>query len=355
MGNARRCIAVAILAAVVAACGSEAPEEVQEAAVRPVKLLTLEEAGAGQTRRYPAVVEAASSSELTFQVSGLLQELPVTEAQEVAQGALLGRLDPRDLQSQVDSARAEYDNAEAEYQRGRRLAEGDAIAASTVEQREARRDTAKAQLDTAEKALADSELRAPFSGVVAKIHVEKFQNVQAKEKILTLIGTDGLEATINVPSSAIITSQTAGEASAVVVFDAAPSVRVPAVFKEAALEADSASQTYEVKFSFAPPEDLVILPGMNATLILETKAGDTGAAAAAGVAVPLSAVLSEGDRNFVWVIDPQAMTASKRWVTIQAGVGESAVVTEGLEPGEAIAGAGANYLAEGMKVRPWTD
>ncbi len=354
MSNARRPIRVAILAAVVAACGSDAPEEVREAAVRPVKLLTVEGAGSGQTRRYPAVVEAANTSELTFQVSGLLQELPVSEAQQVEKGALLARLDERDLKSQVDSARAEYDNAEAEYQRARRLAEGDAIAASEVEQRQSRRDTAKARLDTAEKALADSALRAPFAGVVAKVHVEKFQNVAAQEKIVTLIGTGGFEAAVDVPSSVIITSKTVEETQAFVVFDAAPSVRIPAQYKEAALEADSASQTYEVRFSFESPEDLVILPGMNATLIVESTASDPDAGAGAGVAVPLAAVLSEGDRNFVWVID-SAMTASKRWVTMQAGVGETAVVTDGLEAGETIAGAGANYLAEGMKVRPWTD
>ena len=355
MSNARRSITVAILAAVVAACGSDAPEEDREAAVRPVKLLTVEEAGSGQTRRYPAVVEAGNTSELTFQVSGLLQELPVTEAQQVEKGALLARLDARDLQSQVSSARAEYDSAEAEFQRARRLAEGDAIAASEVEQRQARRDTARARLDTAEKALADSILRAPFAGVVAKIHVEKFQNVQAKEQIVTLIGTGGLEATIDVPSSVIITSKTVEETITFVVFDAAPSVRIPAQYKEAALEADSASQTYEVRFSFESPEDLVILPGMNATLIVESTASDPDAAAGVDVAVPLAAVLSEGERNFVWVVDAEAMTASKRWVTIQAGVGETAVVTGGLEAGETIAGAGANYLAEGMKVRPWTD
>lgn len=355
MNKARGRFVPAILVILLSACGSDAPEEAGEAAIRPAKLLTLEKAGSGQTRRYPAVVEAASSSELTFQISGLLQEMPVSEAQQVGKGALLAKLDPRDYQSQLDSAKADFDTAEAEYQRARRLAEGDAIAASTVEQRQARRDTAKAQLDTAQKALADTELRAPFAGVVAKIHVEKFQNVQAKEKILTLIGTDGLEAAINVPSSIIITSQTVEEAVAYVVFDAAPSVRSPATFKEASLEPDTASQTYVVRFSFESPEDLVILPGMNATLIVETTASDAESESGAGVAVPLSAVLSEGDRSFVWVVDPEAMTASKRWVTIQAGVGETAIVTDGLAVGEIIAGAGASYLAEGMKVRPWTD
>ena len=96
---------------------------------------------------------------------------------------------------------------------------------------------------------------------------------------------------------------------------------------------------------------------MSATVELESAGpaavadGDRGA----GVAVPLASVASDGDRNFVWVIDLENMTASKRWIDITPGIGETAVVIDGLEAGETIAGAGAAYLAEGMKVRPWTD
>ena len=199
-------------------------------------------------------------------------------------------------------------------------------------------------------------MKAPFTGVIAKVHVENFQNVQAQEKIVTLISTDDLEATINLPSSVVITSQTAEDRVTFVVFDAAPSVRIPAEFKEAALEADAASQTYEVTFRFEPPDDLVVLPGMNATLIVESTetAGGTEASGT-GVEIPLTAVLHDGDQTYVWVIDPDAMTASRRQVTLQDGVGETVRVTGGLEAGETIAGAGANYLAEGMKVRPWTE
>jgi len=351
--------ALAMAVAVTGACSSDEPETTREASVRPVKLLTLEAADSGQSRRFPAVVKAAQSSELAFQVPGLLQELPVNEAQRVEKGALLAKLDPRDLRSSLASARADYDNAEAEYQRALRLAEGNAIATNVVEQRKTRRDAAKAVLDSAEKALGDSVITAPFDGVVAKVHAKKLQNVQPQQAIVTVIGGDGLEATIDLPASVIARVRTTGEAEAFVAFDVAPSARIPAVFKEAALEADQTTQTYEVSFSFERPEDLVILPGMNATVILETSQPDSGEGgevqAGVGVAVPLSAIGSEGDRNYVWVIDSDSMTASKTWVTIQAGVGENVVVTEGLAPGDTIAGAGGSYLAEGAKVRPWTE
>jgi len=71
--------------------------------------------------------------------------------------------------------------------------------------------------------------------------------------------------------------------------------------------------------------------------------------------VPLSAILSDGAARFVWIVDQDSMTVSKREVTVSDGIGETAIVTEGLEMGETIATAGASYLAEGMQVRPWTE
>ncbi len=71
--------------------------------------------------------------------------------------------------------------------------------------------------------------------------------------------------------------------------------------------------------------------------------------------MPLSAILSDGAARYVWIVDPDSMTVSKREVTVSDGIGETAIVTEGLEMGETIATAGASYLAEGMQVRPWTE
>ena len=351
-------IGVALLASSLFACGGDTGEGVAEEAVRPVKLVTLAAADSGQVRRYPATVEAAQSTTLAFQVSGMVMDVPIDEAQQVTRGTLLAKLDPRDVESAMTAAQSEFDNAEAEYQRAVRLAEGDAIATSQVEQRKSRRDTARAQLDKAEKALADTVIRAPFDGVIARVHASKRQNVQPQQDIVTVIGTGGFEVLVNLPSSVVATSRAIRESRAFVVLDAAPSVQAPATFKEAALEADSASQTFEVRFTFDAPDDLVVLPGMNATLVSETSTVDPATddqGVGMGIAVPLSAIASEGDRNYVWVVDSETMTVSKRWVTLTPAVGETAVATEGLSAGETIAGAGGSYLAEGMKVRPWTD
>jgi RND family efflux transporter MFP subunit len=343
-----------------ASCGREDAEQVREPKVRPVKLITLSGASDLQLARYPAVLDAAQLSELSFQVGGLVAEIAVVDSQEVQAGDVIASLDQRDFQSQVTSARAQFENAEEEYQRAVRLSQADAIARSVLEQRKSQRDVARSQLDTAEKALADTVILAPFSGVVAQVPIRERQSISAGQIVATLIGTKNLggagivEATVNVPASVIARSQEAENRKAFVLLDAAPDTRIEATFKSASLLADSTSQTYAVTFTFDPPGNLVVLPGMHATLEL-SQARRTTDSQSQRVSVPLSAILSDGTARYVWIVDQDSMTVSKREVTISDGIGDSAVVTEGLALGETIATAGASYLAEGMQVRPWTD
>jgi len=338
------------LSALLLACDANVSESPKESAVRPAKLITIETATGIQTSRYPAVIGAGQSSDLAFQVGGLLQELLVNEAQQIKQGAVIAKLDQRDFHNNVASAKAQYTHAEEEYQRAVRLTKEDAIAKNILEQRQSQRDVAKAQLDSAEKALSDTVLTAPFSGVVTKVPAKRLQNVQPGNLIATLINGEVLEATVNLPASVIANVPQRNKEGAFVVLDAAPSKQIPATFKEATLEADAVSQTYEVSFTFQPPEALVILPGMNATVILSSSAKQ---ASQTEVAVPLAALMSEGGQQFVWVVDTKSMMVSKRRVTVEEGIGETMLVTAGLSPGDTIVGAGAAYLSEGIQVRPW--
>ena len=172
-----------ILASVflLVACDAEPPssEDETETLVRPAKLIDVGYTHSDDFLNYPAVIKSQKLSRLSFEVGGVLKELLVVEAQQVKQGDVLAKLDQRDLQTQVKSAQAQFDNANAEYQRAMRLMKEDAISRSNLEERKSKRDVSKAQLDTAKKALQDSVLIAPYDGSIAKIQVKKQQAVQA--------------------------------------------------------------------------------------------------------------------------------------------------------------------------------
>ena len=337
----------------LAGCGDVSDSELQRASVRPVKLITVGQADERQVHEFPAVIGASRISELSFQVAGKLQEFPVRPSEYLNSGALIAKLEQRDFESAVASAKAQYDNADSEYQRAVRLAAEDAIANNVLEQRKAQYEVSKALLDQAEKALADSVLMAPFSGVVAETYVENLQSVTPGQVILRLMETDVLEAKVDIPASLIarIPEEEARNASpfSFVKLDFAPDLLIEAKFEEATLIADAVSQTYAVSFSFLPPDNMNVLPGMNATVEIHR----AGVHQQSRVAVPLPAISSDGNGHFVWVLNSDTMTVSKRAVELEPGVGGLQVVTSGLSVDEVIVGAGADYLSEGMEVRQW--
>jgi RND family efflux transporter MFP subunit len=344
-------VLTAILAA-TASCSDSDTEEVRKPDVRPVKLLTLAAASDLEMSRYPAVVNAGQFNELSFQVGGLLEELAVDEGQKVRAGGIIAKLDQRDFISQLASVRAQFQNAEEEYQRAIRLNEQNTIARNAFEERLTQRDVVRAQLDAAEKALEDTVLRAPFAGVIAQVPVLERQAIPVGQTVAVLIDLSTLEVTVNLPARIIAESQETEDRGSFVILEAAPDARIPATFKAAGLLADTASQTYAVTFTFKPLENLVILPGMNATVELSSARRSTGTATSRK-SVPLTAIVGEGDSTYVWVVDKDSMTVSKRKVAIADGIGEYAIVTEGLVAGDVIAVAGASFLAEGMQVRDW--
>lgn len=215
------------------------------------------------------------------------------------------------------------------------------------QRRRTQRDVAKASLDAARKRFDDTVLRSPFAGIVAAVHVEAFQNVGAQQPVATLQTTGAAEAVVQVPATLVANSERIEPLETVVVLDAAPGAPMPATLHSTAARADPAAQTFELRFAFTPPEGVVILPGMTgnprATLAMATEDG------AAHISVPISAILSEAEARYVWVVDPDSMTVSKREVVLGDGAGETLPVERGLAAGEIIVAAGVSYLHEGMQ------
>ena len=338
------------LAILLASCGPPEDDFAREPIARPVKLIAVGTRAAAEYRTYPAVIEASRSSALSFQVGGLIEDLPVAAPRRVELGAVIARLDERDFRSNLASAKAQFDAAEDEYSRAARLVETGAIARSAVAQLKSQRDVAKARLDSAEKALADTVLRAPFSGVIATVSAERLQNVNAGEPIATLIDRSELAASVDVPARVVAETPRTERPTAFVTLDAAPGRRFAATFEEASLVADAASQTYAVSFVFEPPEDVLVLPGMSATVELAAAPTDSEAP----VVLPMASLFGDGERQYVWVVDEETMTVARREVTLEPGIGDTAIVASGLEAGETVVGAGASHLAEGAAVRRWT-
>lgn len=325
-----------------------------DAPARLAKLMEIGHVKSDNFLSYPAVIQSQQLSVLSFEVGGVLKELMVIEAQRVEKGEILAKLDQRDLQAKLKSARAQFEKSEAEYLRSLRLIKDDAISRSKLEERKTKYDIDKIQLEIAEKTIQDSVLVAPYSGSIAKISIEKRQKIQAGTPAISILGKGGLEAKFNLPSSIIAKAdgQKKAPTDSYMVLEFLPTKQIPATYKEISLEADVASQTYEVIFAFDAPKDSIVLPGMNATVWFRDprKLVDN----IDKISIPLTSIAIDGDQKYVWIVDKKTMTVSRRDIDISESIGNTIDITSGLEPGDMIVAAGVSYLSEGMKVKPWS-
>jgi RND family efflux transporter MFP subunit len=339
----------------VSACSSDDSEVNQELvnSARPAKLETVGQGSAVPYLSFPAVIQSKELSVLSFEVSGMIDELLVVEAQLVKKGDVLAKLDQRDLLAKLQSATSQYELAQTDYQRAFRLIKEDAISRSELEERKSKQDVNKSQFETAKKALEDTVLLAPFDGAIAKVAIEKRQIVQAGNPAITILGKDGLEAKFNLPSNILanVKKQAEPQQGIYLTLAAVPEKRILAVFKEVSLEADAVSQTHEVIVTFKAPEDLTVLPGVNALVWFKDPRGlnDDNK-----ITVPMTAIVIEQEQKFVWVVDEKSMVVKRREIVIADGVGANLEVISGLTSGEVIVVAGVSNLSEGMKVRPWS-
>ncbi|HEB95779.1 MAG TPA: efflux RND transporter periplasmic adaptor subunit [Sedimenticola thiotaurini] len=350
-GSARRVLQRALLlglSILVAGCsGPAGQEEPAKPVVRPVKSLLLPRT-VGVERSFPGTVRAAKRVDLAFNVPGRIIELPAREGERVAKGALLARIDPTNYQMAVNSAKAEYDDALADYRRFGELVKKGFVSRADYDRTVAKKEVTEASLERARKRLEDTYLRAPFEGVVARRFVENYTEVTAKQPVLSLQDTRQLEVVVDLPEDVVIGEQPDREMKMVATFSALPGLELPVSIKEYATRADPKTLTYRVILALPEKGDANILPGMTAKVLFTP--GTAGGRPQ--FTIPASALLEDDGGRWLWVIDPDTHAVSRRKVEISGSKDGKVLVSSGVEPGELIAVAGVHSLKQGMVVKP---
>ncbi len=360
----RNAVFAVVLILLVAGCGKEeAPEQI---VARPVKAIKVGDVAQVGGRSFPGQAKATQEVNLSFRVSGPLITFPVKVGDEVEEGRVLARIDPRDyqvnlsnVQGQLDRAKAKLARAESEYKRELKIFQEDpgATSKAAVDRKREQRDSARADIKSLEASVAAAKdqlsytyLRAPYKGTITATYVENFEDVRPKQAIVRVLDPSRIEMIINIPENLI--SNAPYVTKVFVRFDAFPEQEIEATIKEIGREASQTTRTYPVTLIMDQPSGITILPGMaGKTVRVEGDLPDqvTGA----GIEVPVSATFSpdESGKTYLWVIDDQTKTVKRREIKTGRLTDRGITVQEGLKAGEWVATAGAHYLREGQQVR----
>lgn len=350
----RKILSAAMVASLLtlAACGEKQDEAAQ--VVRPVLFVTAQ-AEPSQQIGFAGSVEPQYSTDLAFRVLGRLIQRNVDIGDIVEKGQIVAMIDPAQLDLNLQAAKADMASAEAQYvnaqateDRQSRLLATRSISQAIYDNAKQARDTTAAGLEKAKAALRKAEdergfaqLQPDFSGVVSAVNAEVGQVVSAGQSVVTVARPDVREAVVDVPDSIAEEINTGDEF--MIFLQADPTVQAQGHVREIAPQADSATRLRRVKITLDEAPEAFRL----GTTITALRSNGNHQEQ---ISLPLSALLEQDGKTYVWIADAQSQTVRRQPVEVVRRTDQNFIV-EGLEDGQLIVSAGVNSLQDGQKVK----
>ena len=383
-----------VSAAAIVGCGTgvegESPREGTTAPPVAVTAVTAVERPITRFLEVTGTLAAEEEAEVAAEVQGRVIATPVERGTRVASGDALIRIAATEMEAQVAeaeanaaqiegglglgggpdfsvdrvpevaNARANLDLAQSDFARAQMLFERKLLSQAEFDQRSAQAEVARRQYDMARngagqqyqallaararvnlarKALADTVVRAPFAGVVGQRLVSVGDYVTRGTKVASVLRTNPLRVNLTVPEQ--YSSDVAVGRRVSLEVDASPGQRFDGQvrFVSPALQSDSRTLVVEA----AVRNDAGTLrPGSFATARIDQ------ASERPAVLVPATAVRTVSGTARVYVVSGDRV--EERIVTVGQQAGALVEIGTGLKANETVAASNVEQLTDGARV-----
>ncbi|MGP0089263.1 MAG: efflux RND transporter periplasmic adaptor subunit [Xanthobacteraceae bacterium] len=294
-------------------------------------------------------LRALKGSDLSLEVSGVVDSITFNSGDDVAEGALLLKLRDKDDIAKLHSLQATAEINEITYQRDLKQSKVQAVSQATVDTDAANVKNANAQVAEQQAVIEKKSLRAPFAGHLGIRLVDLGQYLSAGTLVVTLQALDPVYFDFFLPQQAIDRIQLGQKIMARV--DTYANQTFPGEISAINPKIDASSRNVQVRATLKNP-DHKLLPGMYATV--EIAAGQPQQR----ITLPQTAVAYNPYGATVYVIDDQGKDANgkPRLIARQTFVatgdtrGDQVAILSGLKGGETIVTAGQIKLHNGSTV-----
>lgn len=280
---------------------------------------------------------ALRSIAITSEVTGLVETVNVAPGKRLKQGDILLEIENDTQSIALERARSQYPVAKANAERYRALAAENAGSALEAEQAVNQLQTLEAELRSAEFAVSQRSVAAPFNGIAGITTIEPGDYIRAGDVITTLDDTTSIVVEFAVPQESAAHIELGQQVSARLTSDAerAHYGRVTAIDSRI----DSASRTLKVEATIENIQGL-LLPGAVFT-VTATKDGEQA------IALPGLAVQWDRAGAYVWKRNNEGVAARASIVILQRT--DNVVLVEGdITAEDIVAADGADRVRAGV-------
>ena len=276
---------------------------------------------------------------LSFETSGKITDIYFKEGSMVEKGQLLAKINDAPLQAELRRKEAQLRLMQDRVFRAKALLEKEAVSKEAFQEAEANLSALKAEIDGVKAEIAQTELRAPFSGVIGLRQVSVGAYATTQTAVAMLTKRSPLKVEFSVPERYAGTLPDGASLEFTVEGDLTP--RMAKVYASDS-RVDENTRTFTVRALY-DNKDGKLVPGRYASVRLTTREYSNA------LAVPSEAIVSEMGIDKVYLY----RNGKAEPVEITKGLRTDAQVQvlRGLSVGDTVITSGTMQLRAGQAVR----
>ena len=292
-------------------------------------------------------VRAFRGVELSTEIGGLVQTVPIKSGQDVKEGELLIKLNDASDVAQLNSLKAMADLAKVINERDAQQLVIQAISKNVFDSSKADAKSKQAQVEAQAALVAKKNLKAPFSGRVGIVSINPGQYVNSGDKLFTLQTLDPIFVDFTLPQSNAEQIQVGQDV--VVTTDAFKDASFTGKITAVSPKVDTNTRNIQIEAQIANP-DKKVLPGMFANVNI--KLGDQVRL----LTLPQTAVTYNPYGSTVFIAKDTgkkdkkgkpALEAQQVFVTTGSTRGDQVAILKGINEGDTVVTSGQLKLKNG--------
>lgn len=276
--------------------------------------------------------------DLSFETSGKIVNINFTEGTHVKKGDLLAKINDKPLQAQLEKLLVQLKLAEAKEFRQKSLLDKDAISQESYDQIQTDVQSLKADINLIKARISETELRAPFDGIIGLRYVSEGSYTNSSSKIAKLIKISPLKMEFGISEK--YASEIKNGYPLTFTIDGNDKVFNASVYAiEPKIDEDMRSITLRAMYQNKNEE---LKPGVFAKVTLELSKKENA------IAIPTEAITAEMEGEKVYIYRNGKAQASK--VTIGLRTASKIQILSGLNFGDTLITSGIMQLRQNLPI-----